>query len=87
MTASGLPTSSPPERVTLPGGLQLGFIALPTGSQAAALVRVHAGAHTAALRAALEGRGLPGQPRPLPLAEGGASLFPSSVRAACCHEP
>lgn len=47
MTASGLPTSLPPERVTLPGGLQLGFIALPTGSQAAALVRVHAGAHDA----------------------------------------
>ncbi|MCQ4295213.1 pyrroloquinoline quinone biosynthesis protein PqqF [Pseudomonas stutzeri] len=34
-----------PLRRVLPNGLRLGFIQLPVGSRAAALVRVHAGAH------------------------------------------
>ena len=44
-----VPSAVPPSRHRLPGGMRLGFIALPPGSQAAALVRVHAGAHDAPL--------------------------------------
>ncbi|MBK3867483.1 pyrroloquinoline quinone biosynthesis protein PqqF [Pseudomonas stutzeri] len=47
MNSAGYPSSLPPQRTMLPGGLRLGFVSLPAGSQAAALVRVQAGAHDA----------------------------------------
>lgn len=47
MTPGSIPSDLLPVRRTLPNGLRLGFIQLPAGSQAAALVRVHAGAHDA----------------------------------------
>ena len=47
MTPDSVPSTLLPLRHVLSNGLQVGFIQLPTGSQAAALVRVHAGAHDA----------------------------------------
>jgi coenzyme PQQ biosynthesis probable peptidase PqqF len=47
MTPNSVASDLLPLRRVLPNGLRLGFIQLPAGSQAAALVRVHAGAHDA----------------------------------------
>lgn len=47
MTPDSVASDLLPVRRVLPNGLRLGFIQLPVGSQAAALVRVHAGAHDA----------------------------------------
>ncbi len=47
MTPDSIPSDLLAVRRTLANGLRLGFIQLPAGSQAAALVRVHAGAHDA----------------------------------------
>lgn len=47
MTPASVPSTVLPQRHVLPNGLRLGFIQQPAGSQAAALVRVHAGAHDA----------------------------------------
>ncbi|WP_312723779.1 pyrroloquinoline quinone biosynthesis protein PqqF [Stutzerimonas kunmingensis] len=47
MTPDSVPPAVLPQLHVLPNGLRLGFIQLPAGSQAAALVRVNAGAHDA----------------------------------------
>jgi len=47
MTPDSVPPAVLPQRHVLPNGLRLGFIQLPAGSQAAAVVRVNAGAHDA----------------------------------------
>lgn len=47
MTPDSVPPAVLPQWHVLPNGLRLGFIQLPAGSQAAALVRVNAGAHDA----------------------------------------
>lgn len=47
MTPDSVPSAVLPQRHVLPNGLRLGFIQLPAGCQAAALVRVNAGAHDA----------------------------------------
>lgn len=47
MTPDSVPPAVLPHWHVLPNGLRLGFIQLPAGSQAAALVRVNAGAHDA----------------------------------------
>ncbi|WP_313025974.1 pyrroloquinoline quinone biosynthesis protein PqqF [Pseudomonas lopnurensis] len=47
MSSASFEFCSPPQRLVLPDGLRLGFLAQPPGAQAAALVRVHAGAHDA----------------------------------------